>query len=370
LSVPGYSGSGYAQLVSQSATSGNIADVAQLKYTVSFPEAGEYAIFFRGYASKGREYLVTTLLNEAPSQYARYLTGSPWIDVYRWDPSWISATNPPTGLPDLSDISGFYQYGISAFRGAISPTLFESWQWHASRLGSGSGRRHFIWVPSAGEHELSVCLSAVGSSAEGFLLDQICLSRNPNFSPYYTDDFWEKQSIYQILTDRFYDGDPSNNNATDGTVVVEPNPPAAGQQVKITYMPSARSLGAAQQVNIYRGQDGWNSVVSQPMTKEGSIWTTTFSVPIGARELNFVFNDGANNWDNNGYANWNVPVGAPLVTFSPDPPVAGKQVTITYNSAGRNLSSAQSVGIHMGKHGGGGSALQGQHGIHLHQVSL
>ncbi len=25
--------------------------------------------------------------------------------------------------------------------------------------------------------------------------------------------FWQAQSIYQIITDRFYDGDPSNNNA-------------------------------------------------------------------------------------------------------------------------------------------------------------
>ena len=25
--------------------------------------------------------------------------------------------------------------------------------------------------------------------------------------------FWQRQSIYQIITDRFYDGDPSNNNA-------------------------------------------------------------------------------------------------------------------------------------------------------------
>lgn len=39
------------------------------------------------------------------------------------------------------------------------------------------------------------------------------------FSPANTDassvsnGFWQTQSIYQIITDRFYDGDPSNNNA-------------------------------------------------------------------------------------------------------------------------------------------------------------
>lgn len=28
-----------------------------------------------------------------------------------------------------------------------------------------------------------------------------------------TPEFWQRQSIYQIITDRFFDGDPSNNNA-------------------------------------------------------------------------------------------------------------------------------------------------------------
>jgi len=28
-----------------------------------------------------------------------------------------------------------------------------------------------------------------------------------------SNGFWQAQSIYQIITDRFFDGDPSNNNA-------------------------------------------------------------------------------------------------------------------------------------------------------------
>src|SRR5580698_850940 len=27
------------------------------------------------------------------------------------------------------------------------------------------------------------------------------------------NQFWQRQNIYQLITDRFYDGDPSNNNA-------------------------------------------------------------------------------------------------------------------------------------------------------------
>jgi 1,4-alpha-glucan branching enzyme len=35
-------------------------------------------------------------------------------------------------------------------------------------------------------------------------------------SPAQSNNFWRTQSIYQIITDRFYDGNPSNNNA-EGT---------------------------------------------------------------------------------------------------------------------------------------------------------
>ena len=28
-----------------------------------------------------------------------------------------------------------------------------------------------------------------------------------------TPEFWQSQNIYQVITDRFYDGDPANNNA-------------------------------------------------------------------------------------------------------------------------------------------------------------
>src|SRR5262249_10549593 len=31
-----------------------------------------------------------------------------------------------------------------------------------------------------------------------------------------SNEFWQAQSIYQIITDRFFDGDPANNNA-EGT---------------------------------------------------------------------------------------------------------------------------------------------------------
>ncbi len=307
---------------------------ARLKYTVNFPEAGEYSIFLRGFAKQGREIPIIVDVNGSPALYKRF-PDQPASS------GWLVGT-PPQDL-DLSDPALARRSGAQ-----IAPIHYEDWFWHASRLGSGGGFRCYIWVPAPGTYELGIGVDENWTSEDSFLLDKICLSRNPNFSPYFTNDFWEKQSIYQIITDRFYDGDPSNNNATDGTVLVEPNPPLAGQNVKITFLPSARNLGSAQQVNLYRGHNGWTQVVSQPMTKSGSVWTASFAVPTGAEVLNFVFNDGGNIWDNNGYANWNVPVGVPSVTTSPDPPVAGKPVTITYNPAGRILSASSAIAIHLG----------------------
>jgi glycosidase len=349
-SVPGFSGNGYVQVATSSGE--------QLNYLVNFPEAGEYAVFFRSYS------------NEAIADPRLHIDVNGHPSLYRRWPTDPTAGPVSFAYPDplrLSDYS-LSRVGFGDARTALSPTRLGDWFWQGSRGSpprSGSGffvgsidrspdmrdgpqMRSFIWVPAAGLHTVTLRFSSAAGINTTILLDTICLSRNPNFSPEYTEDFWQKQSIYQIVTDRFFDGDPSNNNATDGTVLVEPNPLVAGQQATIRYFPAARVLSQAQQVGIHRGQDGWNSVTSHPMTKMGDFWTTTFIVPNGAEELNFVFNDGADIWDNNGFANWTAYVGTPAVTLSPDPPVAGLPVTISYNSAGRNLSSAHSIGMLLG----------------------
>src|SRR5690348_879085 len=41
----------------------------------------------------------------------------------------------------------------------------------------------------------------------------IVFSAFPLFAQNSGNRFWQRQSIYQIITDRFFDGDPSNNNA-------------------------------------------------------------------------------------------------------------------------------------------------------------
>src|SRR5215471_7862173 len=46
-----------------------------------------------------------------------------------------------------------------------------------------------------------------------FLVAVVLLISAGAFGQSASNGFWQAQSIYQIITDRFYDGDPSNNNA-------------------------------------------------------------------------------------------------------------------------------------------------------------
>ncbi len=117
------------------------------------------------------------------------------------------------------------------------------------------------------------------------------------------------------------------------------------------------SLDNASYVYLHWGENGWQNVPGgdKPMVKRADgFWETTISVPIDATSINFAFNDGAGNWDNNGGGNWNVSIGAgtiypalstPVLSF-PYVPVQGQQVTISYN--GSLAASATSITLHWG----------------------
>src|ERR1035441_5370911 len=57
-------------------------------------------------------------------------------------------------------------------------------------------------------------VSAFGfASAAACLLAALCLLATGAHGQTASPDLWQRQSIYQIITDRFYDGDAANNNA-------------------------------------------------------------------------------------------------------------------------------------------------------------
>ncbi|NBT91060.1 MAG: hypothetical protein EBT50_09610, partial [Verrucomicrobia bacterium] len=101
-------------------------------------------------------------------------------------------------------------------------------------------------------------------------------------------------------------GGGGGGGTTTGPVTTSPAPPITGQSVTITYDPAGRILSNATSVNIHYGYNGtnWTTVPGLPMTKSGSVWTYTYTVPTNASSIVVCFNSNNNPWDSNGGANW------------------------------------------------------------------
>ncbi len=96
----------------------------------------------------------------------------------------------------------------------------------------------------------------------------------------------------------------------DSVAWTDPAEPVAGETVTVWYDPTGRPLDGAATVLIHRGHSGWQGVVDGTMTWDAGAeaWSIAFTVPSAATSLEFVFHDGAGTWDNNGGADWSVPV--------------------------------------------------------------
>ena len=104
---------------------------------------------------------------------------------------------------------------------------------------------------------------------------------------------------------------PGGGGGSPG-VEVTPDPAVAGQGAEIEYDPSGGPLAGAGAVFLHYGFDGWSQVASPDpaMSWDGAegVWRATVPVSSSASSMNFVFNDGAGTWDNNGGQDWAVTV--------------------------------------------------------------
>ena len=113
--------------------------------------------------------------------------------------------------------------------------------------------------------------------------------------------------------------------APSGPVWTVPFTPVAGQPVTVYYNPAGRGLASATTVNVHHGFNenvtaNWTALPGVTMTKDGSNWKYTYTVPAKATIVRYVFNNNATSWDNNGGGNWNIDVNTqPPPT---DPPAA------------------------------------------------
>jgi len=159
--VSGFTGTGFMEVGPNDGTSvlsGWTTTSPELQYTVSFTNPGTYYVWLRVFAETAENASAHIGLN-----------------------------------------------GASPATATLSAAQFNTWKWVNS--GAGSNTPVTITVPAAGNYTFNVWM---GDS--GFRLDRILLTRNPNYSPDISSDFWRQQNIYQIITDRFFNGNTANDN--------------------------------------------------------------------------------------------------------------------------------------------------------------
>ncbi len=169
-----------------------------------------------------------------------------------------------------------------------------------------------------------------------------------------------------------------NNGGADWNVTVvncggaqEPLPPASINPtnpvgcgpITITYNPSGRSLMGVNPVKIHIGRNDWKDVIlpNPNMTQSGAYWTYVYTPLAGTTNINMVFNDGGNTWDNNGGADWHfvvqgcevIPTGLAITN-----PVSGVTVSNAVNSV-----TVQGIGSAVIGHIRWTNALTGEAGV-------
>jgi len=161
--TPGFSGSGYIEAYPANDTSTTTVASSwettspQANYSVTFSNAGTYYIWVRGFAGDASSAGVYLGLN-----------------------------------------------GTSLANPRIEMQQFNAWTW--ANTAAGSSTPVTVNIPSAGTYTLNLWMRDAWLD-----IDRILLTRNLNFSPVASADFWRNQSIYQIITDRFFNGDTGND---------------------------------------------------------------------------------------------------------------------------------------------------------------
>ena len=159
-----FSGSGYIQANAADGASAATIGTAwetespQVDYTITFSNAGTYYVWVRGFA--------------ASADTAGIYVG-------------MAGSGSPSVRMDLQQLN--------------------RWTW--SNTATGSPTPVTFNIPTPGTYTLKFWMRD-----SGFAMDRILLTLSPTFRPTADADFWRNQNIYQIITDRFFDGDPSNNN--------------------------------------------------------------------------------------------------------------------------------------------------------------
>ncbi len=79
--------------------------------------------------------------------------------------------------------------------------------------------------------------------------------------------------------------------------------------LQITYHPNGGPLMGASNVFLHVGRNGWTDVIQLPLDPAGpNEWTLLYEIPDNTWQVDFVFFDEQNQWDNNNSRDWRIRV--------------------------------------------------------------
>jgi len=137
----------------------------------------------------------------------------------------------------------------------------------------------------------------------------------------------------------------------EGRAVWDPATPSVGQPLTIHYFPYGNPIDGSTSFVLHWGMNNWQSIVDSSMTATSvDRYSMTIDVPALASQIDFVFRNELNEYDNNSGQDWHVAVSGapPVVEFMPDPPVAGQPVEISYHADRGTLGGSASIHLHQG----------------------
>lgn len=172
----------------------------------------------------------------------------------------------------------------------------------------------------------------------------------------FTTYYWRVDSVNSIGVTRgpvWTFTTSGGDSAGEGRALWSPAAPVAGSPVTVRYYATGGPLESAATMVLHWGHSVWQDVADIPMTNVGTdIWSVTVNLPSAATQLDFVFttNPSGGQWDNNNGADWHVNVlpETPRASWTPDPPVAGQPMSITYQASPGPLATATQIYLHRG----------------------
>jgi 1,4-alpha-glucan branching enzyme len=99
----------------------------------------------------------------------------------------------------------------------------------------------------------------------------------------------------------------SNCGDLPAIVTLTPASPQGCIPVQVAYEANGGPLMGATQIHLYIGRNGWKNITEIPLALAGGdTWTGTYAIPDDTWQVDFVFHDESNRWDNNSTKDWHV----------------------------------------------------------------